>query len=120
MPNPQFLYRATGRRAFVRQGPISYTRFLNDFERLTQAADDAKRLCRWRPETCQENRSLILASTVVDPLESYIRHYRTTIRQSRVNRSPDRSAKESGIHAAYNQINLVAKRGLRAGPSLLD
>lgn len=120
IPNPQFLYRATGRRAFVRQGPVSYSRFVNDFERLTEAADDAKRLCRWQPETCRENRALIRASNLVDPFESRIRRYRSAIRQVRVNRSLGRSTKESRIRTAYDRINLEAERGLRAGSAVLD
>ena len=120
MPNPQFLYRATGRRAFVRQGPVSYSRFVNDFERLTETVDYAERLCRWQPETCAENRALILAGNRADPFESRIRRFRTFVRETRVNRSMSKSAKEERIETLYEQINSEARRGLRTGSVLLN
>ena len=120
MPNPQFLYRATGRRAFVRQGPVFYSRFVNDFERLTEAADYAKRLCRWQPETCRKNRALIRASLAVDGFETRIRRYRNANRQVRVNKSFSRFAKESRIEDLSDLINREAQRGLRAGSAQLN
>ena len=120
MPNPQFLYRATGRRAFVRQGPVSYSRFVNDFERLTETADDAKRLCQWQRETCQKNRALIRASIAADPFETRIRQYRSLIRQVRVHKPFSRSRKETAIRNLYDRINNDAERGLRAGSAQLN
>ena len=86
MPYPQFLYRATGRRAFISQGPNSYTWYLKDFERQTKAADYANRLCRWDPETCREIRPLIRAGALANPFERRIRRNRASIREIRVNR----------------------------------
>lgn len=120
LPNPQFLYRATGRRAFIREGPNSYTWYVNDFERLTEAADYADRLCRWDPATCRENRPLIRAGNRANPFESRIRRHRASIREIRVRRSLSKTAKEDRIETLYNRINNEAERGLRAGSALLE
>ena len=119
LPNPQFLYRATGRRAFIRQGPNTFTRHVNDFERLTEAADEAERLCRWSPETCADNRNLIRVGTLTNPFETRIRRYRRFIRETRVNRSMSREAKERRLEALYDQIADEAERGLRRGSTPL-
>ena len=120
LPNPQFLYRASGRRAFIREGPNSYTWYVNDFERLTEAADYADRLCRWDPAACRENRPLIRAGNRANPFERRIRRHRASVREIRVRRSLSKTAKGDRIETLYNRINNEAERGLRAGSALLE
>ena len=83
-PFPLFWYRASGRRAFVREGPWRYTRHTPDPKLLDARAGAAKRKCDRDWRSCEANADWL---TVADYVSDYT-SFRREMRGERAARSP--------------------------------
>lgn len=114
VPFPQFWYRATGKRAFVAQGPRRYTRHTIDLRELGYEAEAARWKCRNSRHACAENRELIAIGGL---LRSYATIRRTALRHVRVlEREPgvSREDKEERIAEVYESLNEGARTAREA------
>ena len=65
---PEFWYQASGRRAFVREGPRRYSRHTLDLKRLDAEARAAKWRCEHDRSSCDANQHLVY---LADDLREY-------------------------------------------------
>lgn len=117
---PQFWYRATGLRAFVRKGPISYSRYSIDILRLKDATAYSMTACRSMPERCAEFRNMILVERITESFSKVISRSRQEVRRLYKSPTLTRESKEKRINNQYLQIHQVSRQGLQRVQSILD
>ena len=117
---PQFWYRATGIRAFVRKGPVSYSRYSIDIYRIKDATAYSMMACRSMPERCEELRHMILAERIAGSFAKVVSSVRREIRQLYETQTLSRESKEKRINKQYLQIHEVSRQGLQQVRSVLN
>ena len=120
MPFPQFWYRASGLRAFVRYGPITYSRYSINLKRLNNAADAAHASCRMFRENCSKYRDLISIRSRTKSIDTGIKKVRRTVRRIYTAKNMSLEFKEKRIEELYEIIHKRAKRGFELGVKQLD
>ena len=109
---PQFWYRASGLRAFVRSGPVTYTRHSIDFYRLKDYAEGINAACRLGVASCSDarNRKYFQVHKLFNKINKRLRNTRKAIRLTYKDNSLSRKSKEFKIHGLYSDMNRVFSR----------
>ena len=110
LPFPQFWYRATGKRAFVVQGPRRYTRHTIDLRELGYKADAARWRCKNFDDACAEQRELIGIGGAIRTYSRYRGNAFDQIRLIERRSNMSKEEKEDRIREIHESLNEAAKR----------
>ena len=109
MAFPQFWYRASGRRAFVREGPRRYTRYTLDLKLLDARARAAKWRCDRDWRTCEANAYWLAVADYVSEYTSFAREMSEFVRDLETTQGETRENKEAQIAAAFEARARMAR-----------
>ena len=109
MAFPQFWYRATGKRAFIAQGPRRYTRHTVDLKELGYETEAARWRCKRARETCRQNRALIGIGSRLGSFTGFRNKTLQRVRELESAPRMTREAKQKRINALYSAINRRAE-----------
>ena len=120
MAFPQFWYRGSGRRAFVREGPRRYTRHTPDLKLLNARAGAAKWRCDQEWRTCEANADWLAVADYVSDYTSFRQEMANFVRELETARDETRENKEAQIAAAFEARAKMAREFNQAIAEMRD
>ena len=120
MAFPQFWYRASGRRAIVREGPRRYTRHMLDLKLLDARAGAAKLRCDRDWRTCEANADWLAVADYVSDYTSFAREMSEFVREFETARGETRENKEAQIAVALEARARMAREFNQAIAEMRD
>ena len=120
MALPQFWYRASGRRAIIREGPRRYTRHTLDLKLLDARAGAASWRCDRDWRTCEANADWLAVADYVSDYTSFRREMNDFVRELETARGETREKKEAQIVAAFEARARMAREVNQAIAGMRD